>query len=718
MRGGRGSTPPVLLALLVAGAGAAGGRVTPVAKVTELLEKLKSQVVSEGHTEAVQYDKYSCFCKEQADNKQYAIEKSTEKIEALTAEIDKLAGEITTLDGEIGGLSTKITNLGATIVSLEGARATEHDTYKVNEADASKAISQIQGALEALKASKGKMAGKTDMEIALPQIRAVAVLAMSTAASSNSALTDAQWKILGDLASKKQPGKSYEYEYHSNDIIALLEKLHTQFQQTKLELDQDEFDANSAFEKERLALQNLKKFAEKEKAEKEAVREAKTEKKEAAEEDRTQETNEKNADISFRDVLAADCESKAGLWDQRSLTRANELQAIGEAIHALESGVAPNWQANRKLVGLQKKAQVVSAAPRGHWVYVEDQSPAHAKADKVPSFLQLRGSRHGDAAQQTAKAQAFLLQAAKKLNSPVLSAMALKVQTSEDHFVKVRSIIKDLVQRLEDQAQAEATQKSYCDVQMAAATNKRDSSKELEEAKVAAITSEEADKKILEGEIAVLSKEIAELKKALLEATELRQEEKADNTKVINDAGAGKEAVEYALQVLKAFYEGAAFVQYVPPNSDRAGKTVGDYAPEVFDSEYKGSQDASKGILGMLEVILSDFDRTDQTVTDEEEAADQQFTAFETANLQDTDTKEKAVSAKRGEIKDIEDDLVTLTDEKAAAVKAYEGALAELASLHSMCVQGEETHEERAAKRKKEIEALKEAHGILENWQA
>jgi len=37
--------------------------------------------------------------------------------------------------------------------------------------------------------------------------------------------------------------------------------------------------------------------------------------------------------------------------------------------------------------------------------------------------------------------------------------------------------------------------------------------------------------------------------------------------------------------------------------------------------------------------------------------------------------------------------------------------------LHSSCVAGEESYAARVEKRNKEIAALKEAHGILEDWQ-
>merc|ERR1719491_95267 len=128
--------------------------------------------------------------------------------------------------------------------------------------------------------------------------------------------------------------------------------------------------------------------------------------------------------------------------------------------------------------------------------------------------------------------------------------------------------------------------------------------------------------------IAELSKQIAENSRVLKEATLLRQEENLENTKTIADAGAGEEAVQRALDTLKAFYEGSGFIQrsgYVPPNSDRQGRTVADLAPKYFDSEYAGSQEASKGIIGMLEVILADFGRTDTTVTGQELQAKNDF---------------------------------------------------------------------------------------------
>merc|ERR1719506_2020925 len=93
----------------------------------------------------------------------------------------------------------------------------------------------------------------------------------------------------------------------------------------------------------------------------------------------------------------------------------------------------------------------------------------------------------------------------------------------------------------------------------------------------------------------------------------------------------GADSVKLALGILKGFYEGQ-FVQtgkYTPPNADRDGNTVGDLAPEFAGDKYGGAQAESKGIVGILEVILSDFERTIKKTTSDEKSASDDFDKFE-----------------------------------------------------------------------------------------
>lgn len=681
--------------------------VTPVEKVTKLLKQLSEQVTKEGKDEATAYDKYACFCKEQADNKLYQIETSKEKIEAMSAKIEDLTGEIESLDADVQKLDEKIKGLEEDIQSATDARNKEHEAYAVDEADMSEAIDQIKRAIEALKSSKGDMGGKANRE-ALAQVRSIVSRATTVAGSELAANLHLM---------SAEPGTSYTSEYHSNDIIATLEELLQLFTKKKNELDQAEFEANSDFEKKRLAMQNQQKFATKDMEEKKALSQAKDEERSDTEAAKLQETKDKDADQSFLDVVTSDCETKAQLWDQRSKTRAAELTAISEAISFLETGVSPNYAANKKLVELQKDS--------GARAHIAKKGALAEKDARLPvSLVQLGGvGSVGSPHTVVPRAVALLASAAERLGSSQLASAVLKARTSDDHFVKVRGLIKDLIERLETQKAAENDQKSFCDKEMEAAMTQRDEKQAKKEELDAEITVKTSKKQSLQEEIAELSKAIAANMKALNEATELRADEKAENKKTIEEATEGKGAVEGALNVLKQFYEAnAEFLQrgskYVPPDSDREGKTVGDLAPKVFESEYKGKQDDSKGVLGLLEVILSDFERTIDTVTKEEETAEADFENFKEANEADTKEKTSGKEEKETSVSDIEDELLELADDLKDAKEQYDLALKELKGLQKQCVEGEETYAERVEKRNKEIEACKQALAILESWQS
>merc|ERR1719399_2557946 len=295
------------------------------------------------------------------------------------------------------------------------------------------------------------------------------------------------------------------------------------------------------------------------------------------------------------------------------------------------------YDVNTKLVGLVSTRQHVTLSrPSGHWVWVAE--PA-SREGVSPAFVQLSSSQK---VKKWHSLVGFLERAAKALQSKTLLSLTQKVQAeaAEDHFVKVREIIKDLVSRLEAEALDEADQKSFCDKAMKEAITNRDTKKSEMEGFSAEIDETKATIARLTEEITALSQALADLHKALNELTELRAAEKAQNAKTVADAKEGSTAVRQALEVLKKFYESASLAQYVPKNSDRAGQTVSDLAPETFEGEYKGRVDTSKGVIGMLEVIADDFDRTASTTEDAEKAAQAAFEKAEAETLAEIKAKE------------------------------------------------------------------------------
>ncbi|CAK0818962.1 unnamed protein product [Prorocentrum cordatum] len=380
-------------------------KTTPIAMVIKLLKDLTAKVEAQGKEEAANYDKYSCFCKEQADGKLYAIETSEKKIE------DKSAGRPGT-HGRPGGAGQRDFDAvpGDDIVALEGeiktldeARVEEHEKYQADNAEMVAAIDACERATEALKDSKAAMEGKAELNTKLAQVHAAA---SSGARKGFVVLTAEQEAALSELSRGPTDGKAYESTYHSNEVIEVLDDLKNQFTKEKNDLDTTEFENKKLYDNIRLEKSNEKKFKEMDKAEKERVEAEKSAEKAAAVEAQYVETRAKTADEEFMGVLKSECEEKAAFWDQRSRTRAEELQALATAIESLESGAAPNWSANKKLNDLQTHK-------------------------KTPSFLQLRGGRSGRKADGRAKAMALLSSASERLHSSMLAMVSLRVEASQ-----------------------------------------------------------------------------------------------------------------------------------------------------------------------------------------------------------------------------------------------------------------------------------------------
>merc|ERR1719230_1954322 len=150
-------------------------------------------------------------------------------------------------------------------------------------------------------------------------------------------------------------------------------------------------------------------------------------------------------------------------------------------------------------------------------------------------------------------------------------------------------MIKDLITKLMEEANEEAEHKGWCDTELSTNEQTRKEKTEAVETLNAEIDQLNASIAKLTEDISELTKAVAELDAAMAKATKLRQAEKAE--------------------------------------------------PEIFDEAYKGMGGESGGVVGMLEVIESDFARLESDTKAAEATAQKEYDTFMTDSKVDKSEK-------------------------------------------------------------------------------
>jgi len=280
---------------------------------------------------------------------------------------------------------------------------------------------------------------------------------------------------------------------------------------------------------------------------------------------------------------------------------------------------------------------------------------------------------------------------------------ALSVRVADDPFVKVKKMLKDLIVRLMEEANEEAEHKGWCDTELATNEQTRKEKTEAVETLHAEIDQLEASIAKLTEDIGDLTTAVADLQDKMSAATKLRQEEKAENDQTVKDSQEAQTAVAQALTVLKEFYEKAgdatALVQQEPP--------------AIFDSPYNGMQAENGGVIGMLEVIESDFARLEADTKAAEASAQKEYDSFMTISKVDVAAKTKDIEHKTAKKQDENQALTTKRSDLEGTQKELDAALAYFDKLKPSCVDAGVSYDDRVARRKEEIESLQEALRIL-----
>jgi len=609
---------------------------------------------------------YKQFCEDTTVEKHAAIKEATHQMEQLVASIQKAEADAATLAKEIAEHDSNMAMWEGDKAAATQVREKQNADYETTNKDYSESIDALGRATEVLK----KQTHDRKQGEALTQVTQLKLIPEKSKKVITAFL--AQGDELGSNLLGVSAPQANAYEFQSSGVVDMLEQLHDKFEDERTDLQNAEKNQRHAFEMVAKDLTAQVKRAGEDREAKAREKASKQSKAAADKEDLAQTTQTRDSDQKFVDALVAECTTKQSDFDNRQQLRAEEIEAIAKATEIMSSD-SVSGSADKHLPSLVQKS--VSFVQFSRVV-------KHSTQAKVAEFLREKGSA---------------------INSRVLVALSLHV--AEDPFTKVKVMIKDLIVKLMEEANEEAEHKGWCDKEMAENGQIRDEKTAQVNTLTAEVDELTASIAKLGEQIADLQSSISELDATVAEQTEIRNADKAENTATIKDAQAAQVAVGQATAVLKDFYEKAgdatSLVQAQPER------------PDVFNEPYKGMQSENGGIVGMLEVILSDFTRLETETKAEEADAQREFDDLLTSaatnraqNVADSEHKEDKKTSEESALSTTKGDLVDTQDNLDSALAYYE-------KLKPSCVDAGVSYEDRVTRRQEEIQSLQEAMRIF-----
>merc|ERR1719310_2206825 len=663
------ATVPLCL-LLVLGAPAVEATANPVSKVLQMLSDLQAKIIKEGEDAQKIYDEFAEACEDQSKDLGFAIKTLKAEVAEQTACVEQMGSDIADHEAKLEECAAELAKDEQDLKAATEIREKEAADFKAEEAELMETIDVIERAIAIIEREMSKTYSMVQLKSAGSVADALKVLVQAEALSSADAsrltalVQSSQSSDDGDEGVGAPDPEAYKS--HSGDIVATLEGL---LDKAKAQLDEarktETADQNN-FEVLELALKNEIVADEKCIAKNKAGLAECAAEKAACQGDL--DAASKSLAMITADLadLHKDCMEKAQDFEMETKSRGEELNVLAEAKKVIKEATEGEGGAEDLTYSLSQQGSV--------------------------SLLQLKSG--ADLA--NFEAVRFVRDLARKQHSSVLAQLAVRMasvmrysaRTGDDPFAKVKGLIKDLIERLLAEAEADATHKAYCDKELKETHAKKDD-KTDEIAKLTALIDQKSARSAqLKDEVAALQKQLAELAAHQAEMDKIRAEEHEVYTTNRAELEEGLEGVKLALKILREYY-----------------------AKE--DKAHAAAEGAASGIIGLLEVIESDFTKglAEMIATEETAAADYDKETKENEILKAT--MEQDVKYKTKEFTELDQAIAENTSDRDAVQAELDAVLEYLKKLEDQCIAKPETYEERVARREAELAGLREALEIL-----
>jgi len=644
-----------LALFLLAAVGAT--KVSPVAKVIELLDELTGKVNGDLAAEETMMEEYTKWCDSESNEKEDAITSNKRTIGDLEAEIADASARISELGTEVEELAGKISSAETELSDATKVRDEEKATFEGSEKEMVDTIDGLERALVVLKRGQTSFLQQRDrnelkdLTTVFSKLIEANWVNKKDKATVQSLLQSTSTDGDEDLSLQPQATTS-AYEGHGGGILDTLSDMKEKAEATLSDARTAEMKAQHGYEMLKQSLDMEISTMQKRMSEATTEKSSLESSKASAEEEMVATKTTLADDEKYLEELKQSCSMKAQEWATRQKDAAGELAAIAKAKEVLESGVKVFLQVSTKA----KAHDVVDDKRARVTAILKDIS----SKDHTYFFAQLRS------------------------------------EAKEGPFDKVKGLIEDMIMRLEKEAAEEADAKAFCDKETTESKAKQAELTAKSDKYGVRIEKATATIAELTEQIKMLQAQMAEMDATQAEATALRNKEHEEYLKASKEYKDSAEAVANAISVLQEYYSSGSFVQSKE-------------APELGGA----STDIAETIMSMLEVAESDF----TSLLAESEASEREAqTSYDKLTKQNTMTKAantEEVKGKEGKVKSEETALLNYKEDFATTGKELDSVLAYLDKLKPQCETKVMTYAERVAKREAEIAGLKEALEIL-----
>jgi hypothetical protein len=674
----------IALVLLVGSQTASATKSNPLGTVISLMDELSAKITAEGEKEAKAYKEYVEWCDNAAANVNYEIKTAKSKKEELSAAIAKNSDDIASSVSKIEDLAAAITADGTELKEATSVRDKEAADFSASEAELVDSVDTLGRAITIIGREMSKnpalvqQVESGDMGKLLKSLSAVIDAAAFSVSDREHLVAMVQSRqSAGDEEDSDAPAPA-AYKSHSSNILDVLEDLKEKAEEELADLRKAESSAKHNYEMLKQSLEDQI----------------------AAD---TKDMNEEKAD------KAAAEESKAtAVGDLAETTKAlanaeEVLQTTGTTCMT----VAADHEATVK--SREEELKTIATAKK---ILMDTTSGAEGQTYSFFQVVSQTGSSlHTRADLANAEIVNLVKKLAREQHSVALAQLASKIaavvrygaSSGEDPFEKVKALIKDMIVKLEKEQDSEASEKAYCDEEMAKTKAKKEELDYTISKLTAKIDKAASKSASLKDDVKTAQSDLAKLAKSQAEMDKIRSEEHADYVEAKEDLELGLSGVRKALSVLKEYYGSATSSALLQDTADQPAK------PEIHEK----AAGAGGSIIDILEVVENDFAKNLATEETQEADAASEYDKTTQENKITKAMKEQDVKYKTKEFKGLDKDIAELssdretTNTELAAVLEYDGKLKE------RCIAKPETYEERKKRREAEIAGLKEALSIL-----